>query len=296
MATNQGRIPPFEKGYEGNPESVNRATQMRRDNDTVKTPKVSLYDIDYAILFHLAQNMKLQVMSEGRMIQVPVLYADGEKWAQIRARGFLRDQQNKVMAPMIAIRRTNVEPDSRIPIIDLNNYVPHHKFFPYKTMNMQYDKLSGQLLRKPSYEFYMVDVPNYVRVSYDLILWTNTVEQMNPLVQAVVATANHMWGDFYTFRTDMTSANMNNTNDAGSDRIVSTTISLLVDGYLQEEFEYHEPTIRKAFSTKTVDFKNDQEQFNYYIEEPSTFSNIRHTTQEPKHIQRMNKRRNLRYR
>jgi hypothetical protein len=294
MADNQRRIPPFEGGFQTG--DINRARQMRRDNDTVKTPKITLYDIDYAILYHLSQNMKLKVTQEGRSIDVPVVYADGEKWAQVRSRGFMRDSKNKVMAPIIAIRRSNVETDSRLPILDLNNYVPHRKFYPYKTMNMQYDKLSGQVARKPSYEFYMVDAPNFVRVQYDIILWTNTVEQMNNLTQAIITVSNHMWGDYYTFRTVVTNMAMNNTNSVGEDRVVSTNIALQVDGYLREEFEYHESTVRKAYTIKTVNFENEKEEFDFYIEEPSMFHDRRHVSSEPKHIQLMNKRRNLRYR
>lgn len=293
MAINQNRIPPFEEGYQTG--DINRATQMRRDTDTVKTPKISLYDIDYAIMYHLSQNMKLKVREANVMIDVPVLYADGEKWSQIRSRGFLRDDKNKPMAPMIAIRRTSVDADDRLPFPDMNNNVPYLRFYPYKNMNMQYDRLSGQMNRKPSYEMHMVDVPNFVRVSYDLVIWTNMVEQMNGLIQAIIAVSNHLWGDFYTFRTVASTATMNTTNNTGEDRVVSSTVSLLVDGRLREEFEYHEPTIRKAYTIKTVRFENEKEDFDFYIEEPYLFHTDRHVSSEPKHIQLMNKRRNLRY-
>lgn len=294
MAIDQTRIPPFEEGYEAG--DINRATQMRRDNDTVKTPKVTLYDIDYAIMYHLSDQLRLTVREQDRVIEVPVLYADGESWAQIRARGYLRDDSDKVMAPMIIIRRTGVSDDERIPLLDLNNRSLKRKFFPYKTMNMQYDRISGQILRKPSYEYYLVDMPKYVRVSYELMLWTNMIEQMNALVQDIMSVSNHLWGDYYTFRTNVTNASMANSTNVGEDRIVSTTISLEVDGYLLEEFTYQESNIQKAYTIKKVRFENEQEEFDFYIDEPSVFFENRHISQEPKHIQMMNKTRNIRYR
>lgn len=294
MANKQSRIPPFQEGYQTPP--FNRAHETRRDNDTVKSPKITLYDIDYAIIYHLSQNMKLSVNEGGRSVEVPVLYADGEKWAQIKARGFVRDERNKVMAPMIAIRRSSVEPDSRIPIMDLNNRVPTKKFYPYITTGMQYDKLSGQLERKSTLEYYLVDVPNYVRVSYDLVVWTYMIEQMNTLVQSIIAVANHMWGDYHTFRVNINSATMNTRNDIGEDRLVSTDISLLVDGYLLEEFEYHEPTMRKAHTIKKVRFENEQEELNFYLDEPTIFNRDNHISREPKQVQLQNRKRNLRYR
>tara|TARA_R110000822_G_scaffold128195_21_gene263945 strand:- start:1774 stop:2658 length:885 start_codon:yes stop_codon:yes gene_type:complete len=294
MATNQNRIPTFEDGFEtGN---ANRANELRRDNDTVKTPKITLYDIDYSILYHLAHNMKLKIVENGRSIDIPVIFSSGEKWAQIKSRGYMRDDENKVMAPLIVIRRTSVEADSRIPIMDLNNHVPSRRFYPYKTMNMQYDKLTGQSVRKPSYEFYKVDMPNFVRVSYELVVWTYMVNQMNSMVQAITAVSNHMWGDYHSFRTVVDNVSMNTTNNSGEDRLVSTTLSLTVDGRLLEEDEYHESTIRKAYTVKKVDFKDEQDNFDFYIDNPTKFNETTHISQEPKHIQRMKKRRNIRYR
>jgi len=294
MALKHNPIPPYEEGYQTG--DINRAYQMRRDNDTVKTPKVSLYDIDYAILYHLSENLKLKVQEEDRTIDVPVLYADGEKWAQIRSRGFLRDSKDKVLVPMIAVRRTGVTPDDRIPTLDLNNRATQRKFFPYKTMNMQYDRISGQVTRKPSYEFYLVDIPYYVRVTYDLVILTNMIEQMNDIVQGIMTVSDHVWGDFYTFRTSVENATMANTNNSGEDRVVSTTISLQVDGYLLDEFKYQESEIQKAFTIKKVRFENEREEHDFYIEEPSIFFENTHISQEPRHIQLMNKRRNIRYR
>lgn len=294
MAINQNKIPPYQEGYQTGP--LNRADQIRRDNDTVVTPKVTLYDVDYAILYHLGQNMKLQVRDGDRMISVPVIYGDGEKWAQIRSRGYMRDTTNKVIAPIVVIRRQSVDADPRIPIMDLNNYVPHVKFFPYVQMNMQYDRITKQHERKPSYEFYMVDAPNYIRVSYEVVVWTDMIEQLNTVIQAILAVSNHLWGDYYSFRTVVDSISMNTLNNVGEDRVVSATVSLTVDAWLRDEFEYHEPTMRKAYSIKKVNFQNEQEDIDPFIDEPYPFASNSHISSEPKHLQLMRKQRNLRYR
>ncbi len=294
MAENQNTIPPFEEGYQVG--GLNRASQTRRDTDTVKTPKVTLYDIDYAMIYQLGEKLKLRVYENDVAIDVPVIYADGEKWTQIKSRGFLRDNKNVIVAPIIALRRTGFDPDSRLPILDVNNYVPRRRIYPYKTMNYQYDRLTNQELRVPSYEFYVVDLPNYIRVSYDVIIWTSLIEQMNMINQAIFATSGHLWGDYHTFRTVINSATMNNLNNVGEDRLVSTTMTLQVDGYLLEEFEYHEPTIEKAYTIKKVRFENEQEVRDFYLEEPQYYDPLSHISQEPKHIQLMNKRRNIRYR
>lgn len=294
MARNQKQIPPYQEGRETG--GINRAMQMRRDNDTVKIPEITPYDVDYAIIHHLTENMKLQVIENDRRVDVPVIYANSEMFAQIRTRGYLRDLDGKMIAPIIAIRRTGMQPNESVALPSMNNYTPQFKRYPYRNFNMQYDRIAGQNRRKESLEYYLVDAFDYVTIDYELILYTNMIEQMNRLVQAIMSKSNHMWGDFFTFRTVVNNESTNNTNNVGEDRVVSSNISLTVDGYLREAFEYHEPTVMKAFTTKTVRFDTEQEQFEFYIEEPSFYNRNNHISQEPKHLQRMKKRRNIRYR
>ena len=97
---------PYQQGRLGGEQE--RSSQQRRDNDIVTVPKVTLYDIDYAIYYHLVENMKLQITENGNVISVPVMYSNGEKWSQIRQNGFLRDESRKVMAPLIIHSRRNI--------------------------------------------------------------------------------------------------------------------------------------------------------------------------------------------
>ncbi len=240
--------------------SFNRATTMRRDNDTVKVPKIGLYDIDYAIFFHLQNNWKPRVIENDVSIPVPVMFSNGEKWAQIRANGYLRDNMKKVQSPLIIIRRGDVTNDERISlppgqVWGGNSVVyPKQRVIPYRNSGMVWDKTAGQYLTKESVEFYLIDIPNYVRITYDLILWTDLQEQMNVLVQQLIPMSGHIWGDFYKFRTSIQSMTPENVNVPGEDRLIKTTVSLQVDGYLRNEFEYQQSKVQKAFSIKKVRF------------------------------------------
>ena len=53
--------------------SRNRSNDTRRDNDSFKTPSITLYDIDYAILYFLKEKINFQIEENGRMINVPVI-------------------------------------------------------------------------------------------------------------------------------------------------------------------------------------------------------------------------------
>jgi hypothetical protein len=243
---------PYQQGRTGG--ETDRATQLRRDNDIVTVPKVTLYDIDFAIYFHLTENLKLSVISNGNNIPVPAMFANGEKWSQIRQHGYLRDHSKKVLAPLIIIRRTGVTADERLPIVDLNNFNPQYKVLPYKTTNMQYDRIAGQYAAKDSYEFYVVDVPDFIRLNYELLIWTDLQEQMNYLTHTIIGVSDHMWGDYHTFRTNVQDITHDNVNVPGEDRLVKTTITLQVDGYLRAEYEYSQAKIQKAYSVKRVRF------------------------------------------
>lgn len=250
----------YEQGRISSP--VNRANQLRRDNDTVKMPRVSIFDIDYAIFWHLSENIQLRIQENGSTIPVPIYFANAEKWAQIRGQGFMRDANKKVLAPAIVIRRTNIANDDRLPMVGLNArgpqvFRPKVKLIPHKTTGMQWDKVAGQYVTKESFEYYLVDLPEYVRVGYEVIFWTDLMEQMNELLQPIIGVSDHVWGDFYKFRTNVQDITHDNVNIPGEDRLIKSTMTLQVDGYLRAEYEYHQSKIQKQYSMKRVKFLSE---------------------------------------
>lgn len=251
-------IPPYQQGRTTT--SISRDQQMRRDNDTVKVSKIGLFDIDHSVWYHLQNNWKPQVIENDVAVPVPVIFANGEKWSQIRAQGYLRDNDKKVQSPLIVIKRGDISQDDRLSFHPghvwggNSTLYPKLKVIPYRTTGMQYDKTAGQYLTKESVEFYLMDVPEYVRITYDLIFWTDLQEQMNVLLQGLLPMSNHMWGDFHKFRTTIQSMTPDNVNVPGEDRLIKTNISLQVDGYLRNEFEYQQSKIQKAYSIKKVRF------------------------------------------
>lgn len=240
--------------------SISRDQQMRRDNDNIKVPKITLYDHDYAVYFHIQNVWKPQIIENDVAVPVPVMFSNGEKWSQIRAHGYLRDNSQKIQSPLIIIKRNDISQDERISTLPgqvwggNSTIYPNIRLIPRKNSGMQFDKSLGQYQTVDSIEFYLMDVPDYIRISYDLIFWTDLQEQMNVLIQGLIPMSNHMWGDFYKFRTTIQSITPDNVNVPGEDRLVKTTINLQVDGYLRNEFEYQQSKIQKAFSVKKVRF------------------------------------------
>lgn len=257
-------ILPYQQGSGEAP--INRAGEMRRDSDKVKVPKISLYDHDYAVFYQLSEVANLQLNDNGIMIPVPVMFANSEKWAQIRQHGYMRDIEKKAMAPVMVLRRTTITPDDRISKLDLNHYEPSIKIFPMRNFNMQYDRISGQLKTVSSNEYFLVNTPDYVRISYELIVWTDLNEQMNEVVQAINVMDGHVWGDYYKFRTQVLDISHNTINAPGDDRLVKSTLNLQVDGYLRQDFEYHQSNLQKQYSLKRVKFLAEESDHTYFAE------------------------------
>lgn len=238
---NKPNVRLYEIGRSSEP---NRGKQTRRNEDTFKIPKVALYDVDYAILWHLKEQLRIKVEDNGVAVDVPVIYAAGERWAQIRKHGYVRDNTNRIMVPLISIRRTEVSPDERLPQANLNQRRLTVKLFPDENYSEKYGESAN--------EFYIVDVPRFIRVSYSLTIWTQTTEQLNTIAQTIQYANNHVWGDLYQFRTQVQGTATSVETMAGADRLVKGEITLLVDAYLREEYEYHEPSVVRAYTISRI--------------------------------------------
>lgn len=228
----------------GRETKVSRVAQTRRDEDTFKMPKIGLYDADRAVMWQLKEQLRIKVEDNGVAIDVPVVYASGERWAQIRKHGYIRDNTNRLMVPLISIRRGDVRVDERLPQSNLNNRRLTVKLFPNNNYANKYGETAN--------EFFIVDLPRYVRVSYTLGIWTQTNEQLNDIVQKIQYSHNHVWGDMYKFRTQVEGVTTGIETSVGTDRLVKAEVSILVDAYLREEYEYHEPSVVRAYTISTV--------------------------------------------
>lgn len=293
-------IPPYQQGSTGG--VVNRAQETRRDNDNVKIPEITPYDIDYAIFYHLSQNLNVQINDNGNLIPIPVMFSTAEKWSQIRQHGYIRDNEKKAMAPVMILKRNSITADDRFNFgggnlfSPVTTFTPNIRLIPYRTLNMQYDRQAGQLQTKASYEYYALSVPNYVKVNYELLIWTDLMEQMNHIIAQLVAIDNHIWGDYHKFRTQVLDITSNNINAPGDDRLVRSTVNLEVDGYLRSAFEYKQSNLVKQYSIKRVDFGKEVSEQEYFtmVDELSP-DQLSHFTNEPILDQTNNLKRNIRY-
>lgn len=249
----ESKKPVVEAAYGPN-HKPNRAYDLRRDTDTQKNFSVTLIDIDTAILTHLDTVISPTIIDAGRQIKVPINYASGEKWKSIQQDGVIRDHNGKIQTPVIAFRRSTMQRNDNL--ITLNRYLQYPAVKHFSEKN-KYDRFSAMSGFMPVKEIYSVAMPDHVIINYEFIIWTELIEQGNAVVEAINFATEDYWGDKnrFKFRTSISDYNFETTNDAGQDRIVRSTFSIMVNAYLlPDKFENYKSVVQKAFTPRKVVF------------------------------------------
>jgi hypothetical protein len=216
-----------------------------KKDGTVKNISTSLYDIDYAIKWHLETIIQPSVMEENSIIKVPIIFANGEKWASVQKHGCLRDSQGKTLTPIIMIRRNSVS--KREDIQDLKVLESSEARITVErkyTKNNRYSRfaLTGAPIEK---EYYSVDVPKFVQIEYELICWTNNTIQLNEIVEQMLWFDGKAFGDSYKFITNIDPPSFENMNNVGEDRVVKATLSMRTRAHILNATGPNAPTMYK---------------------------------------------------
>ena len=252
---------------------LNRADEIRRDNDIIKTPKCTIYDVDYAIISYLRDVIQPQVIEHEKIIDVPIKYASGEKWSSVRARGYMLDQSGKLMTPVIAVRRNSITERDTLKKLDANWNPPSTNEYARNTLTFQskytrknqYDRFSITQNTQPSRELYISSIPEYIDVSYELSIWTQYNEQMNSVIEQIMPTGGFAWGTTWKFVTQIQDYTFDQSNGPGEERIVRATLPLNVKATLIMPYELHRSSMIKQFSVKRITFGSETESFNVNI-------------------------------
>jgi hypothetical protein len=215
--------------------NYNRAYATRRDTDKEKNVTITLLDIDTAIINTLSNTLKLQVMDNGEVVKVPVIYGNPERWFAMKEYGHIRDNQGKILLPAVMVRRKNVE--NNRDLATFNRYLSYQTIMNYTEKN-KYDRFDllnhGVFKSKPTKQIYSVNLPNHIIASYECIIWTDYVDQNNKLLEQINYAAKDYWGDRerFKFRARIDNYSIEQEVNDGEDRNVKTTFDIIVNAYL----------------------------------------------------------------
>jgi hypothetical protein len=229
---------------------LNRANQIKSDNGDLKQ-SITLFDIDYAMITYLEDTVLPELDDNGKVLKIPVIYGNSERWKGARRDGIFRDNKGKIQLPLLMIRRTSITKDETMAMP--NRHISYQGVTKYSKDN-RYDRFN--LLGKsvtPKYEIYKITMPDYVEVNYDCMCWTSYTEQLNQVIEQLNFASTY-WGDKekFKFRTSVGEFNVVNEVGEGTERINRVEFSLNVKAYLLPEKFDGENTIKKSMSTKRV--------------------------------------------
>ncbi len=196
---------------------------------------LGLEAIDEAIFYYFENVIKPSVISNGDMVDVPVIYGSGERWKLAQKDGFYRDKNGKVQTPLVMLKRESIEKrrdlgnklDANAPQL----YITHQEKYTKKN---QYDRFAILNNRIPKKEFTATVVPDYINLTYNGIIWTDYISQLNKIIEAVNYASDSYWGDSEKFKFMAMIDSFNNINELSNDdgRIVRANFSLKLQGYI----------------------------------------------------------------
>lgn len=218
----------------GEPE-FNRGYEISMKGDTDKIPKIGIKDIDEAIQYYFDNRLKLNVIQNNAQIVVPVIYGSPERWKSVQEDGFYRDVNGKIQVPLIMYKRDTIEQNRELSTkLDANN--PFNVMMLKKKFDRRniYDNFYLLADQKPEEEWMLAIIPDYVTITYSCILFTDYVEQMNKLVEAINFASNAYWGDpqRFVFKTRIESFSTQTILEEGNDRAIKSTFNMILNGYL----------------------------------------------------------------
>jgi hypothetical protein len=240
---------------------LNRAEQTRRDDDVLRTAQRTLYDIDYAIKSYIETEMRPQVTADGKLIAVPVIFANGEKWDNVRRLGYLRDEKGMLQSPVIMLKRNSAAERDTHRTLDVNRGNSNNQLI-YRSKYNQRNRYEDELFPipinnpQPSEKIYVIDIPKYVTIEYDMMLWCDFTSQLNDLVDQILPYGRFAWGnEANKFPTTLGQFSFETVNTVGEDRLVRATAPLTVQGTLLSAQETRMSTLKKNYSIKKVTFE-----------------------------------------
>jgi len=218
---------------------------------------ITLKDIDTAIMSHVKRVIKPKVKEANETVDVSVLYGNEERWVAARKRGVIRDKNGALILPLIMLKRTGMEKSTSIASSFEHDVKREHadvvRNSKWSKKN-RYDRFAVQTGKKPMTENLVTTMPNFVNVSYDFVLWTAFIEQMNPLVETFADHNNTYWGssEDYKFLCNLDSISDASEMDVSGDRFIKSTFSLSTKAYLLPEYTNSVVTNQISNLKKTI--------------------------------------------
>ena len=232
----------------------NRSEQMSNKGDTYKDFTVGIQDIDEAILYYFQNVIRPTVIQNGNRIAVPIIYGSPERWKSFQKDGYYRDQNGKIMNPIIMFQRDNIvkkrnltnKLDANFP----NLYTSWQKSYNSQNLYSNFNALNNRVQTK---QFVANVVPDYVTLSYSVTIQTYYIDQLNKIIEAVNYASDAYWGDPSRFKFNASIDQFNSIQELndGQERLVRSTFNLNMYGYIIPDIIQKDLASVKKYNSKS---------------------------------------------
>jgi hypothetical protein len=252
-------IKKVSKAPEDNIFTKNRGKENSLRNSKSRDFSISIQDHDEAVKYYFENTIKPTVIQNNEILSVPIIYGSPERWKSVQESGFYRDANGKIMVPLIMYQRTTLEKNRNLGNKIDGNKVINYQIFEQKFNNRnRYDRFDLLSNRQPSKEYFMSVIPDYVTLTYSCIIFTDYIEQINPIIEAINFASDSYWGDFSRFKFRAKIDNFATTTEVSTSdgRAVRTSFNITLNGYIIPN------TINKQIASDKLYYGTSQVIFN----------------------------------
>jgi hypothetical protein len=219
---------------------------------------LSLIDIDSTIASYMEKHVIPEIEQNKSKVKVPLIYGNAERWKGAQKDGYLKDKLGKIQIPLIMFKRNSFAKNDSMQFLkdDRINY-PTIRKFSNKNSYDRFSLLNSEF--KKRYETFDVKMPDYVTVTYEVMVWTNFTEHNNKIIEQFQYFTGRYWGeeDKYKFRVMIDNFDNQQEVGAGTERIIRTTFTMTVHAYLLPKRADNIPTTQKGFTIRKVVVTNE---------------------------------------
>ncbi len=244
--------------------AINRSKQISRraDSKGIKDIHIELHDIDHAIKYYFNNFILPRVDYGEEVVNVPLIYANAERWASIQKKGYITTIDGQIQCPVIAYKRTSVARDDEMINTKIDPQNPQI-FYTLKKKWSEKNRYSKSGINnslkdeKQINELLNIVVPDYVILTYECIIWTDFISHMNKIIETINYNANTYWGDDkFKFRTKIDEYSLD--ADISGERIIKGTFTIIAKGYIIPDIFAKVLPNTKEFEHKKVIFGSEK--------------------------------------
>jgi hypothetical protein len=215
--------------------------------------QISILDVDTIVANYMQSNVVPDLEQNGKKLKIPVIYGNAERWKSAQVDGYVRDKDGKIQLPLIMFKRNSIAKNEQMKFLkDDKITYPTVKKYSQKNHYDRFSLTSSNYKRR--YDTYDVRMPDYVNLSYEVIVWTSYTEHTNKIIEQFSYSTDQYWGEYegYKFKVDVSDFDTAQDIGANSERMIKTTFTLLVYAYILPKRTEQTPTTLKGTTVKKI--------------------------------------------